>query len=125
MTHDGKWAVITTSSGTDEKYELHIMPLIKNPTWKAQPLVKGLEHDWGLIEGMGNTLWFTTNKDAPKLKVVRVDLGAKAPIFTDVIPECAETLSRAQIVGNRMILSYIKDANSMALMTNLAGQPVQ
>ena len=125
VTHDGKWAVITTSSGTDEKYELHIMPLIKNPTWKAQPLVKGLEHDWGLIEGMGNTLWFTTNKDAPKLKVVRVDLGTKAPVFTDVIPERAETLSRAQIVGNRMILSYIKDAKSMALMTNLAGQPVQ
>ena len=125
VTHDGKWALITTSSGTDEKYELHVMPLGKNPTWKAQPLVKGLEHDWGLIEGMGNILWFTTNKDAPKLKVVSVDLGAKAPVFTDVIPERAETLSRAQIVGNRMILSYIKDAKSMALMTNLEGQPIK
>lgn len=125
VTHDGKWAVITTSSGTDEKYELHVMPLGKKPTWKPQPLVSGLEHDWGLIEGMGNTLWFTTNKDAAKLKVVTVDLGAKTPVFTDVIAERAETLSRAQIVGDRLILSYIKDAKSMALMTDLAGQPVQ
>ena len=37
VTHDGKWAVITTSSGTDEKYELHVMPLGKKPTWRAQP----------------------------------------------------------------------------------------
>ncbi|MEY3939614.1 MAG: hypothetical protein RLZZ604_74, partial [Pseudomonadota bacterium] len=125
VTHDGKWAVITTSSGTDEKYELHVMPLGKKPTWKPQPLVTGLDHDWGLIEGMGNTLWFTTNKDAAKLKVVKVDLGAKTPVFTDVIAERAETLSRAQIVGDRLILSYIKDAKSMALMTDLAGQPVQ
>jgi prolyl oligopeptidase len=125
VTHDGKWAVITTSSGTDEKYELHVIPLGKKPNWKAQPLVIGLEYDWGLIEGMGNILWFTTNKDAPKLKVVTVDLGAKTPVFADVIPEREETLSRTQIVGNRLILSYIKDAKSMALMTDLAGKPVQ
>ena len=125
VTHDGKWSVITTSSGTDEKYELHVMPLGKKPTWKAQPLVMGLEYDWGLIEGMGNILWFTTNKDAPKLKVVTVDLGAKTPVFVDVIPEREETLSRTQIVGNRLILSYIKDAKSMALMTDLSGKPVQ
>lgn len=125
VTHDGKWAIITTSSGTDEKYELHIMPLGKNPSWKAQSLVRGLEHDWSLIEGMGNTLWFTTNKDAAKLKVVSVDLKAKKPVFMDIVPEREETLSRAQIVGNRLILSYIKDAKSMALMTDLAGQPIQ
>ena len=125
VTHDGKWAIITTSSGTDEKYELHIMALGKKPQWKARPLVTGLEHDWNLVEGMGNTLWFVTNKDAAKLKVVTVDLKAKEPKFVDVVPEREETLSRAQIVGNRLILSYIKDAKSMAMMTDLAGKPVQ
>lgn len=145
VTHDGKWAVITTSSGTDEKYELHIMALGKKPTWKAQPLVMGLDHDWGLIEGMGNTLWFMTNKDAAKLKVVAVDLSKRVQkripctgeleqatactisdyAFNDVVTEREETLSRAQIVGNRLILSYIKDAKSMAMMTDLAGKPVQ
>ena len=125
VTHDGKWAIITTSSGTDEKYELHIMALGKKPQWKARPLVTGLDHDWNLVEGMGNTLWFVTNKDAAKLKVVTVDLRAKEPKFVDVVPEREETLSRAQIVGNRLILSYIKDAKSMAMMTDLAGKPVQ
>lgn len=125
VTHDGKWALITTAEGTDEKYELHIIPLGKKPNWKAEPLVKGLDHEWQLIDGMGSKLWFVTNKDAPKLKVVSVDVAAKNRVFTDIVPERAETLSRAQVVGDRLILSYMKDAASMAVMTNLSGGPVQ
>ncbi len=127
VTHDGKWVLITSSAGTDEKFELHIMPLAKGKagSWEARTLVKGLEHEWNLVEGMGNKLWFVTNKSAPRLKVVSVDLAAKTPVFTDVIPERAETLSRAQIVGDRLVLSYLKDAASMAMMTDLAGKPVQ
>lgn len=125
VTQDGKWVLLTSSAGTDEKYELNIIPLGKKREWKAQPLVKELEHDWQLVDGVGSKLWFVTNKDAPKLKVVSVDLGVKSPTFTDVIPERTETLSRAQIVGNRLILSYMKDAASVAMMTDLAGKPVQ
>ena len=125
VTQDGKWVLLTSSAGTDEKYELNIIPLGKKREWKAQPLVKGLEHDWQLVDGVGSKLWFVTNKDAPKLKVVSVDLGVKSPTFTDVIPERPETLTRAQIVGDRMILSYMKDAASVAMMTDLAGKPVQ
>jgi prolyl oligopeptidase len=125
VTHDGKWAIITTSSGTDEKYELHAMAIGKTLAWTAESLVQGLENEWQLIEGMGDRLWFVTNKNAPKLKVVSVDLAAKDRKFTDVVPEREETLSRAQIVGQRLILSYIKDAKSMAIMTDLAGEPVQ
>lgn len=125
VTHDGKWVLITSSAGTDEKYELHIIPLGKRRDWKAQPLVAGLDHEWNLVEGMGNKLWFVTNKGAPKLKVVSVDVATTSPVFADVIPERAETLSRAQIVGDRLVLSYLKDAASMAVMTDLAGRPVQ
>jgi prolyl oligopeptidase len=127
VTHDGKWVLITSSAGTDEKYELHVIPLDKarKGDWSAQPLVKGLDFEWNLVEGLGNRLWFTTNKGAPRGKVVTVDLGAKERAFTDVVPERAETLSRAQIVGERLVLSYMKDAASMALMTDLAGKPVQ
>lgn len=125
VTQDGKWVLLTSSTGTDEKYELNIIPLGKKREWKARPLVTGLDHDWQLVDGAGSKLWFVTNKAAPKLKVVSVDLGVKQPVFSDVIPERTETLTRAQIVGERLILSYIKDAASMALMTDLAGRPVQ
>jgi prolyl oligopeptidase len=129
VTHDNRWVVITTSEGTDSKYALHVIALAKSAKargWQAQPLVDALEHDWRLIEGIGGTLYFMTNKDAPKLKVVRAEASpANAWTFTDIIPERAETLDRAQIVGDRLILSYLKDAASTAEVVSLDGKPVR
>ena len=127
VTHDGRWMVITSSQGTDARYEVHVKRL-RNGKWgKPEPLVKGLEHEWRLIEGMGDTLYFVTNKNAPKLKVVKVDLskGAAGAQFVDLVPEREETLERAQIVGNRLILGYLKDAASKAEVVSLDGKPVR
>lgn len=125
VTHDGRWIVITTSRGTDSRYALHLIPLGKNRKWQARTLVAGLENDWRLVEGMGDTLYFVTNKDAPRQRVVKVNVTAAAPQFEEVIAERAETLERAEIVGDRLILAYLKDAKSVAEVRSLDGKPVQ
>ena len=125
VTHDGRWMVITSAQGTDNKNAVHLIRLTGRPGWTARSLIDGLDNDWRLIEGMGDTLYFMTNKGAPKLKVVRVNVAAAKPQFTDIIPERAEVLERAQIVGTRLILSYLKDAASTAEVVSLDGQPVQ
>ena len=125
VTHDGRWMVITSAQGTDNKNAVHLIRLTGRPGWAARSLIDGLDNDWRLIEGMGDTLYFMTNKGAPKLKVVRVNVAAAKPQFTDIIPERAEVLERAQIVGTRLILSYLKDAASTAEVVSLDGQPVQ
>ena len=125
VTHDGRWAVITTARGTDNKYAVHVIKLAGRKGWAAQSLVSGLEHDWRLIEGMGDTLYFVTNKAAPKLKVARVNMAAAERKFLDIVPERPEVLERARIVGNRLILSYLKDAASTAEVVSLDGKPVQ
>ncbi|NJM51576.1 MAG: S9 family peptidase [Sphingomonadales bacterium] len=157
VTHDGRWVVITSAEGTDDKYELNVINVDsgkKGKTkpvdqWQAQELVGGLNYDWQLIEGLGNKLYFVTNKDAPKLKVTSVDMtgfrgnpcrGTAAtteiiscqtrvayipPQFSDIIPEREETLRSAQIVGNRLVLSYLKDAATRAEVVSLDGKPVR
>ncbi len=132
VTHDNRWIVITTAESTDEKYEITLIGLSsKNgkmrpvDQWKPRTLIPGLDHEWNLVEGMGDQLWFITNRDAPRLKVVSVDLSGSQPVFSDLIPERAETLARAQIVGHRLVLSYLKDAASVAQMVSLDGRPVR
>ncbi|MEP7222576.1 MAG: prolyl oligopeptidase family serine peptidase [Novosphingobium sp.] len=128
VTYDNRWALITTAKGTDSRYELHAIRLTGGARhkWAARPLITGLEHDWRLIEGIGDSLYFITNKDAPRLRVVRMDLrAAHANPLSEVIPQRAETLERAQIVGNRLILSYLKDAASTAEVVSLDGKAVQ
>ncbi len=125
VTHDGRWMVITSAQGTDSKNAVQLIRLDGRKGWAAKTLIAGLDNDWRLIEGMGDTLYFMTNKGAPKLKVVRINVAAAKLQFTDIIPERAEVLERAQIVGNRLILSYLKDAASTAEVVSLDGQPVQ
>ena len=125
VTHDGRWMVVTSTQGTDNRNAVHLIRLTGRKGWATQTLVAELENDWRLIEGIGDTLYFMTNKAAPKLKVVRIKLTAANPQFTDVVPERAETLERARIVGNRLILSYLKDAASTAETVTLEGKPVQ
>lgn len=131
VTSDGRWMVITTSQGTDNKYEVHVARLDKTGRWGTpQVLVARLENDWRLIEGIGDTLYFMTNKDAPRQKVVRVVLGERGMQpgggrFSDVIPERAEVLERAQIVGDRLLVTYLKDAASIAMTYSLAGQSLR
>lgn len=132
VTHDNRWVVITSAEGTDDKYEISLIPIAKGKSgiapvaeWKPRSLIPGLEHDWQLIEGMGNQLWFITNKGAPRLKVVKADLGGSQPVFSDIVAERREPLARAQIVGDRLVLSYLKDAASLAETVGLDGKPLQ
>jgi len=123
VTHDDKWVVITSSSGTDEKYEISLIPIEKGD-WKPQKLISGFENEWRLIEGIGDTLYFMTDSKAPKLRVMKVDLSGDKPIWTNIVSEKETTLSNARIVGERMVLTYLEDAKSLSSMIDLDGNKV-
>ena len=125
-TDDGRWMVITSSLGTDSKYEVHLIDLAKRDTegWKPIPLVTGFKDEWSLIDSVDGRLYFVTNESAPKFRVVTIDMDAKKPKWTTIIPEVDQPISGASIVGKRLVIEYLKDAASDALLFDLAGKPV-
>jgi len=127
VTEDGRHAIITSSIGTDARYEIHVIDLARRARhgWEARQLVGGFEHDWRLVDGMGKVLWFVTNKDAPRYRLVSVDLGESGPQWRELVRESGETLQRASIVGNKLILSYLKDASTRALVFDMTGKPAR
>src|SRR6218665_367776 len=102
VTQDGRLAIISSQTGTDARYELHVIDLAhRGPgQWKAQSLVAGFEHDWRLVDGIGQSLWFVTNKDAPRFRLVAIDLAQRMPEWRELVAQSAETLERGSIVGN-------------------------
>ncbi|MEP2736084.1 MAG: prolyl oligopeptidase family serine peptidase [Erythrobacter sp.] len=125
-TDDGRWMVITSSLGTDSKYEVHLIDLAKRDAdgWKPIPLVTGFKNEWSLIDSVDGKLYFTTNESAPKFRIVTIDMDGKKPEWTTIIPEVDEPISGASIVGKRLVVEYLKDAASNALLFDLAGKPV-
>ena len=127
VSEDGRRAIITSSQGTDARYELHVIDLERRSRdgWKAKALVSGFENDWRLVDGMGSRLWFVTNWNAPRYRLVSIDLAERKPEWRELVGESAETLQQATIIGNKLILSYLKDASTRALVYDLAGKPAR
>ena len=124
VTSDGRYAVITSSIGTDARHEIQVIDLAQRGRdgWKARPLVAGFDHDWQLIDSIGERLWFVTNSQAPRYRLVTIDLSQPAAKWRVVVPEAAETLQRATLIGRKLVLNYLKDAASLALVVDLDGK---
>ncbi|MCK9542671.1 MAG: prolyl oligopeptidase family serine peptidase [Novosphingobium sp.] len=132
VTQDGKLAVITSATGTDARHEVHVIDLAgrKRNGWRARTLVAGFDHDWKLVEGIGDVLWFVTNSQAPHYRLAQADVAglvAKGapPEWRELVAEREEILQQGTIIGRNLVLNYLKDASSRAVIYDLGGKSVR
>ncbi|WP_338502780.1 prolyl oligopeptidase family serine peptidase [Sphingomonas kaistensis] len=120
VSDDGSTLVVTSSSGTDERYEVTLVDWQKaKPTRRV--LIPGFTHDYSYIGNRGSTYYFQTNDGAPRLKVVAIDVNAARPNSRTIVPEQAETLSGSSLVGGKLVTSYLKDAATEVRVHSLTG----
>ncbi|WP_144901691.1 prolyl oligopeptidase family serine peptidase [Novosphingobium taihuense] len=123
VTHDQRWMVVSTSTGSEKGNAVGIAAVGRGE-WTVRPLITSLSDEWTLVEGVGDQLWFITSMDAPRKKIMRVDLSGKEPVFTTVVPESAAVLDLASIVGDRLMLNYLRDVKAELRVSGLDGQGV-
>ncbi|MFV0622745.1 prolyl oligopeptidase family protein [Sphingomonas sp. ac-8] len=120
VTDDGKWLVITTSEGTDNRYEITLVDLTDS-AMRPRTLVRGLEHSWELAGNTGSTFYFTTNKDAPRGRIVAIDAAASTGRLREIVPQDSATLQGAKLTGGKLIASYLVDAKTEVRRYSLSG----
>jgi prolyl oligopeptidase len=123
VTHDGKWLVISSSQGTDPKYELSIAPLDGGRV-TLRTLVRGLTNNWQLVGNRDDTLWFVTDQGAARMRLVTLDARHPRRPPVEIVAQRDDTLVAGSMVGNRIILAYLHDANTIAELVELDGRPV-
>ncbi|BAT82890.1 hypothetical protein VIGAN_03296200 [Vigna angularis var. angularis] len=131
VTEDGKYVLLYIDEGCDPVNKLYYYDLSELPNGLESfrnensllPFVKLVDKFDGQYHAIANddTLFtFLTNKDAPKYKVVRVDL--KEPnVWTDVIRESEKDVleSARAINGNQLIVSYLSDVKYVLQVRDL------
>jgi len=122
VTEDGKWLVITTTEGTDNRYEITLLDLT-DPAAKPRTIVKGLENEWSLAGNVGPIFYWTTDKDAPRLRIVSMNVRQPAPAIREVVPQDKAVLEGAGIVGGKLVASYLVDVKSELRRYTLDGKP--
>ena len=124
ISEDGKWLVITSSIGTDDRYEVTLIDLTR-PGAKPRKLISGFTDNYSYVGNKGSTFYFVTNDGAPRLKVVAMDVAQAKPVARTVIAEDQATLDGASIVGGKLIASYLVDAKTEVRVHDLGGKLVR
>lgn len=110
-TRDGRFVIIYATQGTDNKNAVLYLDLRKPPA-PPKALVPRIEALYDFIGNRGSTFWFRTDVNAPRGRVVSVDVAVPEPRFVEVIAEQAETLRQIERVGGKFFANYLKDARS-------------
>ncbi len=122
LTDDGRYLVISTTEGTDNRNLVHVIDL-KDPQLKPKQIIGELKNDWTPIGNVGSVFYFSTNAGAPRERVVTIDIASNDLTPKEIVPESQATLGQATIVGGRLILSYLVDAKTEVRRYTMEGKP--
>jgi prolyl oligopeptidase len=122
VTEDGRYLVITVRRGTERKFNIFYLDL-KTPDAKVVELLTGFEARYDFLGNNGDEFWLRTDLDAPRNRIVAVDLARPdRDQWTEIVPEAKDVLEEAHVVGDRFFASYLTDAHSRIRMFDLKGE---
>ena len=124
ISEDGNWLVITSSVGTDDRYEVTLIDLRK-PDAQPRKLIEGFTNNYSYVGNVGNDFFFATNDGAPKLKVVAIDVSKPGSAARTIIGEDAATLDGVSMIGGKLVAEYLVDAKAEARVYDLDGKLVR
>lgn len=121
-TKDGRYLAIFSTAGSTIANALIVVDL-QSAGWKPRKLFDDSSNLWSVVGNIGTKFFLETTQDAPRLKVVAMDLAAADPVITDVVPQQGAVMTGASLVGGRLLLSYMVDVKTEVRRYTLDGQP--
>ncbi|PLX01122.1 MAG: S9 family peptidase, partial [Marinilabiliales bacterium] len=122
VTEDEKYLVIY-ESGTTHGNALLFKELDKGIDSELYTVVEEFTHEFSVIGNIGTDFYIKTNLDAPRYKLVKLNLDdITKPEWEDVIPQNENVLGSCGVMGGKLFVSYMKDAHSVASVFDLDGK---
>ncbi len=121
VTEDGKYLIIGVWLGTDSK-NLVFYKNLEQPDSEVVELISEFEASYGVIDHDQDVFWLQTDLNAPKGKVIAINLSnPQKHNWQEIIPEATETLESVGLLNNQFVTDYLKDARSQIKIYDLDG----
>uniref|UniRef100_A0A0E0LYL8 Prolyl endopeptidase n=1 Tax=Oryza punctata TaxID=4537 RepID=A0A0E0LYL8_ORYPU len=131
VTEDGKYIILGIYEGCDPVNKLYYCEISTLPqgiegfkeTKEMLPFVKLIDNfdaQYHVVANDGDEFTFLTNRNAPKNKLVRVDIK-KPELWTDILSEHErDVLESADVVnGNQLLVCYMSDVKHILQIRDL------
>ena len=119
-TEDERFLIIYFSEGTSNNGFL--VKDLSDPNSKFISIVDDLNNNYGVVDNIRDKLLVQTDYNASNYKLIMID--PKNPArenWKDVIPEKKDVLQGIQILGGKIIATYMQDAANHAYFYNIDG----
>jgi prolyl oligopeptidase len=124
VTEDGQFLIINVGKGTEQMNMVYFKRLQIDRA-PIMPLITDLKNNYSFIGNDEDVFYFLTDRDAPRGKIVKVDVQPRVPKWEDVIPESADTLDGVDFVNNQFVVNYLHDAHTLIKIHETSGKFVR
>ncbi len=129
---DDRWLFLTIERGTESNCRLWAMAqdVVHGRVQLGEPikLVDEPTHEWRVIDAVDDIAYVITDLDAPRSRVVAVDLAASAAerrlVMREIVPEGSAQITDAVISDGLLVLETLEDAAPVLRRFRLDGTPV-
>lgn len=128
VSDDGRWLLISVRKSAGSKNGLMVLPLPRGAFagGKPQPITLAFDAQYQPVVVSGTQLVIKTDKDAPRSRLVAVDLkNPAADGWKTLVAEGPDAMTGASAVGGRYVLSYLQDASTRVRLHAADGRPLQ
>jgi prolyl oligopeptidase len=125
VTEDGRYLIISVWKGTEPKNLVFYKDLTL-PDGPIIELISTFEASYRFIDNDGAIFWFQTDLEAPRGRVIAIDLAVPDRAhWHEIIPQAAETLEGVSLLNNQFVASYLQDAHTQIKIFDLEGRFVR
>ncbi|MGB0717463.1 MAG: prolyl oligopeptidase family serine peptidase, partial [Phycisphaerae bacterium] len=121
VTDDGRYLIINVRLGT-ERNNLIFFKDLARPDSKIVELIPEFKASYSFIDNSETMFWFRTDDEAPKGRVIGIDITKPDRAnWKEIIPASRDTLRSVSVVGDRFLATYLSNAASVVKMFGLDG----
>ncbi|MDB6078410.1 MAG: family peptidase, partial [Akkermansiaceae bacterium] len=125
LTEDGRYLVIHIAEGSDPKNRVFYKDMEKagNPVVELLP---DADAAYDFVDNDGPIFYFRTDLDAPRNRVIAIDLRKPdRKEWKEIIPQGKDLLQAVSSVGDQLIGEYLRDAKSAVTAYDFTGKLIR
>ena len=125
VTEDGRYLMISVWKGTERKNQVFFRNLAV-PDSPIVELIDKFENQFDFIGNEGPVFWFRTDHQAPRYRMIAIDIRNPAKYnWKEVIPQSEDTLRGVSLINNMFVASYLHDAHTNVRIFGVDGSHVR
>lgn len=114
ISGDGRWLVVNGSVAANGKSDITLIDLTR-PIPGPFKAMRSMLNNWQFAGSSGDLIYFVTDWDAPRRRLVALDVSRPSLPLLEIVPQNVQTLQAARLAAGVMWLSYKDGAGANAV----------